>query len=96
MSSLDEICLVVLKKINKSHQCIFAISLLSALEKWQGLSFEQTWIPITHGCIVWRLVEIGPVALEKTKMWKVYKNDDYDEDGQHNNFNKKSLLEPMA
>ena len=30
-----------------------------------GSSFEQTWIPFTQGCFVPRLVEIGPVVLEK-------------------------------
>ena len=30
-----------------------------------GSSFEQTWIPFTQGCFVQRLVEIGPVVLEK-------------------------------
>ena len=50
-------------------------------------SFEQTWIPFTQGGIVLRLVEIGPVVLEKKmKMWKVYAkfkaNDNDDNDGQ--------------
>ena len=32
------------------------------------------WIPITQGCFVPSLVEIGPVVLEKKmKMWKVYR-----------------------
>ena len=30
-----------------------------------GSSFEETWIPFTQGCFVPRLVEIGPVVLEK-------------------------------
>ena len=39
--------------------------------------FEQTWIPLTQGCFVPSLVEIGPVVLEKkTKMWKVYRQTD--------------------
>ena len=44
------------------------------------------------------LVEIGPVVLEKkTKMWKVYDNDDYNDDknnddGQRTNFDQKSSL----
>ena len=39
-----------------------------------GSSFEQTWIPFTQGCFVLRLVEIGPVVLEKNilKFRKVY------------------------
>ena len=31
----------------------------------KGFSFEQTWIPITQGCTVAGLIEIGPVVLEK-------------------------------
>ena len=37
-----------------------------------GSSFEQTWIPYTQGCFVPRLVEIGPVVLEK-KIFKFRK-----------------------
>ena len=39
-----------------------------------GSSFEQTWIPFTQGCFVPKLVEIGPVVLEKNilKFCKVY------------------------
>ena len=36
-----------------------------------GSSFEQTWIPFTQGCFVPRLVEIGPVVLEK-KIFKFH------------------------
>ena len=61
-------------------------------------SLEQTWIPITQGCFVPSLVEIGPVVLEKKmKMWKVYDNDNNDnDDGQRTNFDQKSSLEPSA
>ena len=55
------------------------------ISPWKGwtLSYEQTWIPFTQGCFVPSLVEIGPVVLEKKmKMWKVYDNNDYDDDGQ--------------
>ena len=42
-----------------------------------GPSFEETWIPLTQGCFVPSLVEIGPVVLEKKmKMWKVYRRMD--------------------
>ena len=51
---------VLKKKIFKVGQCIFAISLLSPLGKGHGLSFVQTWIPITQGCFLPSLVEIGP------------------------------------
>ena len=37
------------------------------LTSWEfiGSSFEQTWIPLTPGCFVPSLIEIGPVVLEK-------------------------------
>ena len=38
--------------------------------KRAGPSFEQTWIPISQGCFVPSLVEIGPVVLEK-KIFKI-------------------------
>ena len=66
MPSLVEIGPVGLKKkIFKVRQCIFAISLLSPLGKGLGPSFEQIWIPITQGCFVLSLVEIGPVVFKK-------------------------------
>ena len=37
----------------------------NTLWEFIGSSFEQTWIPFTQGCFVPRLVEIGPVVLEK-------------------------------
>ena len=72
--SLVEIGPVVLeKKILKFRLCIFTILKLSRFGKGRGPSFEQTWIPFTQGCFVPRLVEIGPVVIEKKmKMWKVY------------------------
>ena len=36
---------------------------VSPLEKGQGSSFEQTWIPFTQGCFVPNLVEIGLMVL---------------------------------
>ena len=49
-------------------QCIFAISQLSSLIP----SFGQTCFPITQGCSVPSLIEIGPVVLsKKIKMWKI-------------------------
>ena len=45
-------------------------SLLSPLGKGHGPSFEQTWFPITQGCFVPSLVEIGSVVLKK-KILKV-------------------------
>ena len=49
----------------KFCQYIFAISLLSPRWKGRGPSYEQIWIPLTQGCVVPSLVEIGPVVLEK-------------------------------
>ena len=42
VASLDELSPVVLEKIFKFYQCIFAISLLSPLEKGRGPSFKRT------------------------------------------------------
>ena len=67
----DDLCQVWLKRPSgsledfQSSQCIFAISSLSPLDKGCGLSFEQNWIPITQGCFVPSLVEIGQMVLEK-------------------------------
>ena len=66
--SLVKIGPVVLeKKIFNSCQFIFINSRLSPLWEGRGPSFEQTWIPFTHGqgCFVPSLVETGPVVLEK-------------------------------
>ena len=46
-----------------------------------------------------KLVEIGPVVLEKKKMWKVYDNDDNyednnDDNGQQTIWDQKRSLEP--
>ena len=35
------------------------------LREFIGSSFEQAWIPFTQRCFVPKLVEIGPVVLEK-------------------------------
>ena len=55
--------------------------------------------PFTQECFVPSLVEIGPVVLEKMKMWKVYNandNDDNNNEGQRTNFDQKSSREPLA
>ena len=51
------------KKIFKFRQGIFAVSLLSPLEKGRVLLFEQTLILFTQWCSVPSLVEISPVDL---------------------------------
>ena len=51
--------------IFKVCQYIFTISLLSPLGKGHGPSFEQVCFPITQGCFVPSLVEIGPVVPKK-------------------------------
>ena len=56
--------------------------LLSPLEKECGPSFEQTWIPLIQEHFVPSLVEIGPKALEKMKMWKVCRQTDGQRDIQ--------------
>ena len=53
-----------------SPQYIFVISLWYPLKKGRGPSFEQTWIPITQGCLVLSSVEISQVVLKK-KIFKV-------------------------
>ena len=64
--SLVEIGSVVLEKnIFEFRQCIFTISLLSPLGGGWGPSFEQTWIHLTQGYFVPRLVDIGSVVLEE-------------------------------
>ena len=97
---LIEISSVVLEKnLWKFCQCIFTISLLSPLGKGWGPSFEQTWIPFTHGCFVPSFVEIGPAILEKKmKMRKVYDNanNDDDKDWQRTNFDQKSSLAQVS
>ena len=53
--------------------------------------------PLTQGCFVPSLVEIGAVVLEeKMKMWKVYANKDNENNGQQINLDQKSSLEPLA
>ena len=48
------------------------------LEKGVALHLNNAWIPITQGCFVPSLFEIGPVVLErKMKMWKVYRQTDW-------------------
>ena len=74
MPSLVEISPVVLKKnLSKCFQCISNISLLTLIRRYRGPSFEQTWIPFTHGqgCFVPSLVETGPVVLEKMGIWSL-------------------------
>ena len=58
--------------IFKVRQYMFNISLLSPPGKGHGPSFEQIWVPITQGCFVPSLVEIGPVVLMKKifKFWQ--------------------------
>ena len=50
---------------------IFVISLLSPLGKMCCPSFKLTYIPFTHGRFVLSLVEICPLALEKTIFFNI-------------------------
>ena len=67
--------------------------IFSPWKRW-GPSFGQTWIPFTQGYFVSSFVEIGPVVLEKKKMWKV--NNDYNandnDNGQQTNCDQKAYL----
>ena len=57
---------MLLVKILKFHQCIFAISLLSPLGKGQDPSFEKTWIHFIQNALTAPiLIEIIPLVLEK-------------------------------
>ena len=55
------------KSLNKYDYIITLIQRIMKKTLWEfiGYSFEQTWIPFTQGCFVPRLVEIGPMVLEK-------------------------------
>ena len=87
---------VLKKKMFKVCICILAISLLSPLEKEHDPSFEQIWIPITQGCFLPSLVEIGPVVLEKMKMWKFYRRTDRQTDRRRTTGDQESSLELSA
>ena len=66
------------------------------ISAWKGCgpSFEQTF---TQGCFVPSLVETGTVVLEKKIIiWKIYDNNDIDDDGQQTNCVQKSSFEPSA
>ena len=70
--SLVKIDMVILEKIYKLPQRIFAISLLSALEKGHNSLFEQTWISFTQKVVVTSLLEIDPGVLEKIFEFRKY------------------------
>ena len=89
---------VVLEKIFFVN-IFFTPLLISPLGKEHGPSYEETFIPFTQGCFVPSLVEIGPVVLEKKKMWKVYNINDEDYEVHTNkeqwtNRDQKSSPEP--
>ena len=71
------LCLVEIAQwFLRERYFIFVISLLSPSRKRCGPLFQETWVPFTQGCFVPSIVEIGPVILEKMKMWKVYRQRD--------------------
>ena len=43
----------------------FRYFVINVLGNKSGPLFEQTWMPFTQICFVSRLVEIGPVIMEK-------------------------------
>ena len=67
VSCLVEIGPAVLEKIFKSCQYFFNFCYYLPLEKGQGPSFERNWMPLTHGCSVPSLVEIGQVVVLENK-----------------------------
>ena len=56
---------VLEKKIVKLSYCLFAISLLSPLEKRSGPSFVEIRGSFNQECFVPSWVEIGPMVLEE-------------------------------
>ena len=85
------------RRFLKFVNVFFAILSLSPLEKGAGSFIGTNLNPFTQEWFVPSLVEIGPVVLEKKlKMWKVYDNNDDNDDGQRTNFYQKSSLESMA
>ena len=57
------------------------VNVFYLLEGKDGTSYKLIWIPFTKGCFVPSLVEIVPLVLEKKmKMWKVYDNNDDNND----------------
>ena len=102
---MNVLCKVSLKLIQwfwkrrflKFCQCNL-ISLLSALGKRHGPSFEQTWILVIKECFVPSLFEIAPVVLEKKiKTWRISNDIDNDDnnDVQQTSFDQKSSLEQL-
>ena len=72
MQSLDEISVVVLKKmIFQYFQNNFTFSLLSPLEKGVALHLNKLESPSPKEALCKNLVEIGPVVLEK-KIFKFH------------------------
>ena len=64
--SLVEIGPAVLeKKISLISWMYFRYFVFISPWKGEGHSFKQTWIPVTKGCIVPSVDEIGPLVLEK-------------------------------
>ena len=76
-SPKDTLCKVWKNWLSGSGEKNFLISSMYfryfiIISPWEraGPSFDQIWIPITQGCFVPSLVEIGPVVLKK-KIFKV-------------------------
>ena len=59
---------IICNTCNKGKNTLLSISILKT--KWLGPLFEYIWIPVTQGCFVPSLVEIGSVVLEE-KMYNV-------------------------
>ena len=71
----NTLCHVLLKIAHRFWSCQHFFNLYYYLpwEKGQGSLFERNWIPLTQGCSVPSLVEIGPVVLEtKSSMYFHY------------------------
>ena len=56
-----------------------------------ALHLNKHEFPFTQKCFVPSLVEIGPVALEKMKIWKIYRQTDGQQIGRMTDDQKCSL-----
>ena len=64
--SLIKIGLVVMaEKIFKFHQSVLLFWYYLSLKNGISLHLNKLKIPLTHGCLVHSLVEIGPIVLQK-------------------------------
>ena len=77
----------------KNSSMYFRYFVIISPWKRTGPFIWTNWIPFTQVCFVLSLVEIGPMVLEKKKkIWKVFNDDDNNDDGQRTNCDPKSTV----